>query len=322
MPLLTLPQETLNEVIAHLRGEKRALQSFSLVDRRLTEECRRYLFSSIRIDNATKLTRWSDAISPGKDGLSRYVRLLYMEGGSLCAPTFLRDHLVTLRSFTQIEHLRICPFEFNRFMHKEVVRYFGHFSTTRSVYIQPIGNYQSLLEFLTLFPLLETTVITSPRIWPWSPSASLPTVVCRGNLVIRVCKIAVPDNILSCFQRSTTCYRRLGFEFVMVLNFAPFERFFETCGSSLNPCSSLTASSVSIRFPIHGIALTPRFRRTLGPLPRNLTFHLDQPAGHHDDTPFSDRQSQCRHDLVVHYLDQNQFRRSHYLGFLLPRRPR
>ena len=231
--LLTLPQETLNEVVAHLRGEERALQSLSLVDRRLTGECRRYIFSSVRIDSATKLTRWSDAISPGKDGLSRYVRLLYMEGGSFCATAFLRDHLVTLRSFTQIEHLGIRPLDLgSRFTNKEVVRYFGHFQITRSVYIQPIGSYHSLLEFLTLFPLLETTVITSPHIW--SSSTSLPNVVCRGDLVLRACKITVvPDDILSCFTRSTACYRRLGLEFAMVYNFAPFERFFETCGGSL-----------------------------------------------------------------------------------------
>ena len=74
--LLTLPQETLNKIVVHLRDEERALQSLSLVDKRLTEECRRYLFWSINIDSEKKLQCWHDAIPPGKDGLSRYAHLL------------------------------------------------------------------------------------------------------------------------------------------------------------------------------------------------------------------------------------------------------
>ena len=53
--LLTLPQETLNEIVAHLRDEGRAPQSLPLVDKRLTEEFCRYLFWSIDIDSGKKL---------------------------------------------------------------------------------------------------------------------------------------------------------------------------------------------------------------------------------------------------------------------------
>ena len=64
--LLTLPQETVTEVIAHLRGEERTLQSLSTVTKRFTDDCRRYLFASVYIDSETELTRWCNAIPPGE----------------------------------------------------------------------------------------------------------------------------------------------------------------------------------------------------------------------------------------------------------------
>ena len=234
---LTLPQETLNEVVAHLRGEEHALQALSLVDRRLTEECRRHLFTSICFDSEAKLVRWCHAISPGKDGLSRYVRVLHVEGSSLCTPTFLRDHLANLQSFAQVEHLRITPLNLSRFTGQELKYFFGHFETVRSVCVRPSGSHQSLLDFLALFPLLETTVIVSPHIRGKSNGVHLPNLVCRGELVLKVCRIDCDFDegwrSLSCLTRPGTCYRKLALGLVTVLNFAPLERFFETCGSSL-----------------------------------------------------------------------------------------
>lgn len=74
--LLSLPQETVNEIIAYLRSDERALQSLSVVAKRLTDECRCHLFASVHIYSRAKLIRWCEAISPGEDGLSRYVRTL------------------------------------------------------------------------------------------------------------------------------------------------------------------------------------------------------------------------------------------------------
>lgn len=236
--LLTLPQETLNEIIAHLQGEQHALQSLSLVDRRFTEECRRYLFSSIHFDCPTKFIRWFSTIPPGRDGLARYVRLLHMEGASLCSPPLLRNHRFNLRSFAQVEHLRFTSFDLSKFIGEELSYVFGHFSGVRSICIRPFGSPQSLLKPLALFPLLETTVVTSPRIRGKPDNAYLPNLVCRGELVLKVCRIDGDHNgndgsSISCFTRPTTCYRKLGLGLVTVLNFAPLERFFETCGSSL-----------------------------------------------------------------------------------------
>ncbi|KAF9778967.1 hypothetical protein BJ322DRAFT_1173063 [Thelephora terrestris] len=270
--LLTLPQETLYEIIAHLRGEERALQSLALVDRRLTEECRRLLFSSIHVDSTTKFVRLTLAISPEGDGLSRYVRLLSLEGEELCSLAFLRNHLFTLRSFTQLEHLKIRPLELTWFENgaNEMAHYLGHFPNVRSVHIQPIGSHhQTLLDFLALFPLLETTVITSPYIWPGA--LRIPNFVCRGNLVLRACKVGDVNEIFPFFTRPTTTrYRSVGFEYVSVFDFSPFEHFFGTCGSSLESIHFINCLiSVSI-FPetllstltnLRDIALSLRFVR-------------------------------------------------------------
>jgi hypothetical protein len=231
--LLNLPQETLNHIIAHLHGEERALQSLSLVDRRLTEECRIYLFSSVRIGNATKLRRWCDAISPGKGGLSRYVRFLDMKGESSFIPASLRDHKHHLRSFSQLEHLDIRPLDLTKFPGQEMARFFGHFSTVRSLCAQIIGSPWAIINFLALFPLLETTVITSSHIWGTEVDLNPPDHVYRGDLVLRICKIDGRDDLLSSFTRPTTSYRRLGLGLVMVHDFSPLERFFEACGGSL-----------------------------------------------------------------------------------------
>jgi len=235
--LLTLPQETVNEVIAHLRGEERALQSLSVVAKRLTEECRRHLFASIHIDRDTKLFRWCDAIAPGEDGLSRYVRLLDFDtwpDQPLCIPILLHEHMAHLRSFTQVEHLKIRPLDLHKFSDQDRADYFGHFSSTvRSICIRPTGGHTAILNFLALFPLLETTVITSPLVWGKQEEVDLPNTVCRGDLILKVCRIDSNENILSCLTQPTTCYRRLGLGLVKVDNPAPLERFFESCGGSL-----------------------------------------------------------------------------------------
>jgi len=61
----------------------------------------------------------------------------------------------------------------------------------------------------------------------------LPNFICSGDLILKVCRIDGGENILSCLTRSTTCYRRLGLGLVKVDNPVPLERFFETCGPSL-----------------------------------------------------------------------------------------
>ena len=231
--LLTLPQETLNDIVAHLHREERALQSLSLVHRRLTEECRRYIFSSIRIDSTEKLHRWSDTIYLGKHGMSRYVRLLDISGEFLSTPDCLLVHLVHLRSFTQLEHLGIRRLDLTKFSGQELARCFGHFPTVHSINVEISGSRQSIHNFLALFPLLRTTVISSRDIGGEDPSTDFPGFVCRGDLVLKACTIDSKANFLSCVTRPTTCYRRFGIDLVTVYDFSPLEQFFETCGSSL-----------------------------------------------------------------------------------------
>lgn len=231
--LLTLPQETLNDIVTYLHRDEHALQSLSLVDRRLTEECRSHLFSSICIDNPIKLRRWCGAISPGTDGLSKYVRFLDMRGGVWFTPASLQVHLVHLRSFSQLEHLGIRPLDLTQFTTQDLVNCFGPLSTVRSICVRAEGSHWAILNFLALFPLLETTVITSPRPSGIGGNLDFPNLVCRGDLVLKVCRLGDQDNILSCVTRPTTCYRRLGLALVMVHNFAPLRLFFETCGGSL-----------------------------------------------------------------------------------------
>ena len=229
--LLTLPQEILNDVVAYLRGEERALQSLSLVDRRLTEECRSHLFSSIRIDSADKLQRWCDAISPGKHGPSRYVRFLDISGDPpLCTPDCLLVHLVHLRSFSKLESLRIRPLHLIKFPNQYLARCFGHFPTVRSIHAEITGSPWSIFNFLALFPLLETTVISSQGVWRKDPDSDFPNLACRGDLVLTYGGI---DNFLSSVTRPTTCYRRFRIGMGIVDDFSALKLFFDTCSGSL-----------------------------------------------------------------------------------------
>ena len=238
--LFTLPQETLNHIIAHLRGEDHALRSLSLVDRRLTEECHTHLFSSVRIDSATQLRRWCDAIPPGKDGLSRYVRSLKWRAFQ-CTPISIQDHMDHFRSFSRLEYLHIRPLDLTKFPSQELTHWFGHFSTVRSLCIQITGSPRTIVNFLALFPLLETTVITAPNIWRERPEyvggdeadLDFPNLVCRGDLVFKVYRVCDKDDVLSALARLTTCYRRLGMGVVMMDSFAPLELFLKACGRSL-----------------------------------------------------------------------------------------
>ena len=267
--LFTLPQETLNDIVAHLHGEECALQSLSLVHRRLTEECRTHLFSSIHIDSPMKLRRWCDAISPGKDGLSRYVRFLDIEMGFSCTPTFLRAHLVHLRSFSQVEHLGIHPFDLTKFPDQELAHYFGHFSTVRSICVRMTGGREAFFDFLSLFPLLETTIMGSPDIWGKGNDLDFPNLVYRGDLVLKASKIGGVDgdNIFSYVTRPTTHYRKLGLGLVTVHNFAPLERFFQTCGGPLESVQFISLLIRECRISFNDLALTPKFQSSLGPLP-------------------------------------------------------
>ena len=241
--LLTLPQETLNKIVVHLRDEERVLQSLSLVDKRLTEECRRYLFWSIKIDSEMKLQRWHDAIPPGKDGLSRYVHLLAIDlwlGRWRSFWPNLHDDLVGLCSFTEVEHLSIRRLKFDLFSSQDLRRCFGHFSTIRSISIQPSGYLQDIPDFLALFPLLETTAITSPDFTPVWPSVDLhfTNLVCGGDLVLKLARIDSDARHFPCVLSSltwppTTRYRRLGMGLTTVMDWSPLELFLRACGSSL-----------------------------------------------------------------------------------------
>lgn len=235
--LLALPQETVNEIIARLRSEKRALQSLSVVAKRLTDECRRYLFASVHIDSGARLARWCDTIAPREDGLSRHVRLLDLDtwtDGSWCTPTLLRELGVHLRSFTRVEQLKICPLDLRTQGTKDLMDSLDRLtSTVRSVYIRPRGDFLDILNFLALFPHLETTLITSPLIYEDQEVTAIPNLVCRGDLILKVCRIGNDMNILSYLTRPTARYRRLGLGLVKVDNPAPMQRFFETCGGSL-----------------------------------------------------------------------------------------
>ena len=263
--LLTLPQETLNHIVAHLRGEDRALRSLSLVDRRLTEECRIYLFSSVRIDSPMKLHRWCDAISPGKDGPSRYVRSLYMKWSWTSSPRSLHDHMDHLRSFSRLEHLQIRPLHLGEFSGRGLMYWFGHFSTIRSIYTQITGSPRAMHNFLALFPLLETTIIIAPDIrLEEEDSLEFPNHVYRGDLILKMCRVDSVDGLLPSLTRPTMCCRRLGLGTVIVHSFTPLERFFKACGGSLESVQFINLLIREFRVSFEDIVLITRVSKLLG----------------------------------------------------------
>ena len=278
--LLTLPQETVNEIIAHLRSDDRALRSLSVASKRLTEECRRYLFASICIDSWQKFTRWSDAIPPGEDGLSRYVRELDLDTTVIWTKVpWLPDlHTIYLRSFTQVEQLKIRPLDLHRVVLMDMVDNLeSFFPTVRLLSIRPTGDYSTILKFLALFPHLETTCITSPSIHEDREIADPQNFVCRGNLVIKACRISPHANILSCLTRPTTCYRSISLGLVKVETFAPLERFFEICGGSLESIQFVSCILGKDRTSSLGASHRyQHFYRPPGPLPSYFTFPIDR----------------------------------------------
>lgn len=233
----SLPQKTLNKIISYLSEDD--LRSLSLVETRLTDECQGYLFSSpVRIDGKKKFVHWCDATSRRKDTLLRHVRVLHLRG-PLCTPGFLQDHLANFRAFTHVKHLRIEPLDLTEFEAQGLAQFFGHFSTIRSIYVQPAGSQVSFINFLKLFPLLETIVVASPSISKEQQNEELPTFVYRGNLVLRNSMMSGSkhlddtENILLCFAQPTAHPRKLVLESVTVHGFFPLERFLKTCGGSL-----------------------------------------------------------------------------------------
>ena len=251
--LLTLPQETLNEIIGHLRSEERTLRSLSLVDRRLTEECRCYLFWSVRIDSEEKLHRWCDTISPGQDGLSRHVRLLDIGAspwGSLCTPSVLRDHMDHLRSFTKLGHLSIRTFNPSSFSSQDLKYCFGNFSTIRSIAIWPKGDWRAILDFLTLFPLLETTTIAQPHIWGNPEGVDPPDFVRRGELILHAGWINGYDKLFSYLSRPTTRYWRLRLTRTTVEDCSALKEYFETCGGSLETLQLINCTFCECQLPL------------------------------------------------------------------------
>ena len=95
----------------------------------------------------------------------------------------LQDDLAGLCSFTEVEHLSIRKLEFDWFSSQNLRRCFSHFSTIRSISIQPSGYLRDTPDFLALFPLLETShnlpqlhasllerglALHQPRVW-WGP---------------------------------------------------------------------------------------------------------------------------------------------------------
>ena len=279
--LLTLPQETVNEVIAHLHSDERALQYLSVVAKRLTEECRRYLFASIHIASGADIFRWCHTIPPGDDGLSRYVRLLDFDtpsDGFWCLSTLLRQHPAHLYSFTQVEQLKICPLDLRRHTEKDLLDSLGHLpSTVRSIYIRPAGDYSSTLDFLALFPHLEATHIASPLIYQDPEVVGLPDLVRRGDLILKDCRIDTGANIFSCLTRPTSCYRRVVLGLVKMENPAPLERFFEACSGSLQSIQFI--SCVFGERQAQPLVASYSYRRFEGPLvhcPSNLLSSLTE----------------------------------------------
>jgi len=184
------PQEVIDELIDWVGvtsvGQRDPhLRSCSLVARSWVQRSRQHLFHSIELTSTSNISSWIGNIRPGVDGVSGYVRELWM-GCNWDQWSQRFPSVGHLRSFTRVEELRLTYWRGGQATTEEVEEAFGGFgSSVRSLSVSlPRGDPGSFLHLLSLFPHLDDLSIWTSYLDENIGPLPKNTVTVRGMLVL------------------------------------------------------------------------------------------------------------------------------------------
>ena len=186
----TFPQEVVDDLIDWVSvssvGQRDPhLRSCSLVARNWVQRSRQHLFYSVELASATDISNWVENIRPGVDGMSGFVRKLWLNSNwdqwSRRFPSV--QHL---RAFTHVEELRL-TYWCGGLATKEKVEeaFWGFGSSVRSLSVSlPRGDAGSFLHLLSLFPHLDDLSVWTSCLDESPDPLPRNAVTVRGRLVL------------------------------------------------------------------------------------------------------------------------------------------
>ena len=186
----TFPQEVVDDLIDWVSvssaGQRDPhLRSCSLVARSWVRRGRRHLFHSIELASTTDISSWIRNVRPGVDGVSGYVRKLWLNSSwdqwSQRFPSV--EHL---RSFTHVEELRLTYWCGRRATREEVEEAFwGLGPSVRSLSVSlPRGDPEEFLHLLSLFRHLDNLSVWTSCLDESPDPLPRSLVTVRGRLVL------------------------------------------------------------------------------------------------------------------------------------------
>ena len=184
------PQEVIDDMIDWVgvgsTGQRDPdLRACSLVAWSWVERSRQHLFNSIELGSTPDINRWIENIRPGADGVSGYVRKLWIHFGwdqwSQRFPS--TQHL---KSFARVQDLRLTYWGGGQTENEEVEEAFGGLGqSVRSLAVSlPRGDVGSFLHLLSLFPHLDNLSILTSYLEETSEPLPMNVVTVRGSLVL------------------------------------------------------------------------------------------------------------------------------------------
>jgi hypothetical protein len=186
----TFPQEVIDELIDWIGvnsvGQRDPhLRACSLVAPNWVERSRYHLFQSIQLASSLDINRWIEDIRPGVDGVSGYVKKLWIHiGWDQWSQRF--PSVEHLRSFARVEDLRLTYWCGGQASNEEVEEAFGSFGqSVRSLSVSLLrGDAGSFLRFLSLFPHLDDLSIMTSYLEGTSEPLPRSVVAVRRSLVL------------------------------------------------------------------------------------------------------------------------------------------
>lgn len=159
--LSDLPQELVDVVIDYLHRYRSTLRACSLTCSSWVSPSRYHLFYRLLLKDESTLVRWSESFPDHTNSPSSYVKeLIFRKQPN---PATLDNVLEHFRSFTQVQNLVVVDLVVHLFRDPPIHHYFGHFSSSlRRLNLVAPAATSELLDFLCLFPHLETLIMFNP----------------------------------------------------------------------------------------------------------------------------------------------------------------
>jgi len=232
----TLPQEVIDDLIDWVgftsagQGDP-DLRACSLVACNWVERSRQHLFRNIKLASSLDIARWVENIRPGADGLSSYVRKLWIHFGWDEWPQRFPS-VEHLKSFTRVEELRLTYWCGGEATKQEVEEAFGGFGqSVKSLTVSLLrGDAGSFLHLLSLFPHLDDLSIMTSYLEETIEPLPEGAVTIRGSLVLD----GVQERFIDALVGSRLTPKVLK---VTIPNLTSYDRLFAACAPSVEMIS-------------------------------------------------------------------------------------